>query len=99
MYYDAENFPMLDPSQWDGGYCSNDGQIVTAQDAATFADALERALPDIPDYGCQALGLTKGGYVFLANPDMHPFEYFSGAEKQHVVSFIQLCRKGSFEIW
>ena len=38
-----------DPSMWEGTYLSNDGQIVTAQDAAALADALERVLDDIPD--------------------------------------------------
>jgi hypothetical protein len=35
--------------EWDGGYCSNDYQIITAEDARNLADALERALPDVPD--------------------------------------------------
>jgi hypothetical protein len=36
--------------EWDGSYCSNDGQVVIKEDAASLADALERALPDIPDH-------------------------------------------------
>jgi hypothetical protein len=35
---------------WEGGYLSNNRQWVTAEDAACLADALERALPDIPDF-------------------------------------------------
>jgi hypothetical protein len=34
---------------WDGGYVTNDLQVVSAEDAAALADALERALDDIPD--------------------------------------------------
>jgi hypothetical protein len=33
----------IDPD-WDGGYGSNDGQVVTAEDADALATALERAL-------------------------------------------------------
>ncbi len=32
------------PDRWDGGYISNDFQIVTAEDAANMADALDRSL-------------------------------------------------------
>src|SRR3954470_22740492 len=34
---------------WDGRYHSSDGQWITAEDAARFADALENGLDDIPD--------------------------------------------------
>jgi hypothetical protein len=35
--------------EWDGGYGSNDGAVVTAQDAAALADGLEAMLDDLPD--------------------------------------------------
>lgn len=34
---------------WDGNYTSNDGQLITAEDADAIADALERAFDDSPD--------------------------------------------------
>ena len=37
------------PEPWYGGYASNDGQMVTSNDAYAFADALERACERIPD--------------------------------------------------
>ena len=46
--YDDPNLKMSD--DWDGNYLTNDGQIVTDDDAAALADALESALPDIPDH-------------------------------------------------
>jgi hypothetical protein len=36
---------------WDGGYFTNDHQVVVDEDAANIADALERALGDVPDEG------------------------------------------------
>jgi len=36
-------------ADWFGVYLTNDGQAVTAEDARALADALERALQDIPD--------------------------------------------------
>jgi hypothetical protein len=36
---------------WDGGYFTNDLQVVDDQDAANIADALERALDDVPEEG------------------------------------------------
>jgi hypothetical protein len=35
-----------DPDEWDGDYFSNSFQWVTEEDAASIADALERALKD-----------------------------------------------------
>ncbi len=35
---------------WDGNYTSNDGQLISAEDADAIADALERAFGDKPDY-------------------------------------------------
>jgi hypothetical protein len=35
---------------WDGDYFTNSGQVLTNEDAAALADALERALLDIPDH-------------------------------------------------
>ena len=54
-WYDAETGELdeqmsPDPDEWDGTYFSNDLQYVTDEDAANIADALERALDDIPDF-------------------------------------------------
>ena len=34
---------------WDGSYESSDGQLVTAEDSRSLADALDCMLPEIPD--------------------------------------------------
>jgi hypothetical protein len=44
-------------ANWDGGYFWNECQVVSDEDAANIADALERALDDVPDEG--------GGYHLL----------------------------------
>ena len=31
-------------------------------------------------------------------PEIHPFEYFAGEEKRHLVDFIKFCQLGSFTI-
>lgn len=36
-------------ADWDGGYLTNDGQMIKAEDALSLAAALEKALDDIPD--------------------------------------------------
>jgi hypothetical protein len=38
-------------TDWGGGYFTNDHQVVSGKDAANIADALERALDDVPDEG------------------------------------------------
>ena len=40
-------------ADWLGTYLTNDGQIVTAEDAYALAAALERSLDDIPDTGIE----------------------------------------------
>ncbi len=47
----GEGHPYADYlERWAGSYSSNDGQTVTAEDANAFADALEKALNDIPNH-------------------------------------------------
>jgi hypothetical protein len=36
----------LQPSRWEGGYCTSDGQLVTTQDAKALANAIDDALKD-----------------------------------------------------
>ena len=83
------NFDKLDPN-WDGGYLTNDGQIVTTEDALSLAIALEKSLDDIPDFNLEdyPLDLSK----------INPFEYFAGDEKRQLIDFIKFCRLGSFII-
>ena len=45
-------------ANWDGIYCSNNHQVVSDEDAANIADALERALDDVPDEGAEDVLLT-----------------------------------------
>ena len=41
--------PICDQHMASGNYSSNDSQLIVDEDAANMADALERALPGIPD--------------------------------------------------
>jgi hypothetical protein len=91
---------------WGGGYCTNDGQWVSSEDAENLADALESALPDIP--GHDALEnktreiMTKEGpmRVIPAGADVNPLESFSGpTQKAYLRKFIEFCRAGGFNIW
>ena len=53
------------PDRWDGGYISNDFQIVTAEDAANMADALDRSLEfnvtDADEYIIDFIRFVRGG--------------------------------------
>jgi hypothetical protein len=86
------------------GYFVNDGQRVSAEDARNLADALERALPDIPDHDA----LIHKTFEHPGSPGMRllaldtpasPYEWFSGDKKRYVREFIAYCRQGGFEIW
>jgi hypothetical protein len=71
---------------WDGGYASNDGQLVSAADAGRLADALERGLDD--DFKRLAADDSK------ANPAR-----VSEAQRQDAIEkFAALASTMSFEI-
>jgi hypothetical protein len=87
-----------------GGYFVNDGQRVTAEDARALADALERALPDIPDHDAMAHKTFEhpsepGVRLVAIDTPASPYEWFSGDKKRLVRQFIDFCRQGGFEIW
>jgi hypothetical protein len=70
-------------------YLSDAGRLVTAKDAANIANALEKALADIPDDSVQE-----------EEPEVtaSAYDYFSGAGKQHLRDLIAFCRAGDFTI-
>jgi hypothetical protein len=98
----AENLAYFPDGRWDGAnYTTNDGQIVCVEDANALANALEAALPNIPDYDTLAkYRVADGGIEIAPNPPQAPdADWFSGVEaKAEVVKFIQFCRRGSFRI-
>ena len=105
----GEPIPHDDDDGWWHGiecyrrYFFNDYQWVTAEDASNLADALERAIDDLPNHdalehktvkvaiggGCQVRSIRDGASVL-------PFEFFSGRRKDWVREFIAYCRAGEF---
>jgi hypothetical protein len=85
-------------------YHENSGRRVTAEDALALADALERALPDVPSHDALAhktveiSGAPGERFVPVGTP-VTAFEWFSGPNKPSLEPFIAFCRQGSFEIW
>jgi hypothetical protein len=93
---------------WDGTYFSNDLQWVTDEDAANIAQALERALEDIPDED------TVGELAASQSPDLEdaelierypgleeyivPPHLFGDEYRQYVREFIAFCRVSGFRI-
>jgi hypothetical protein len=99
----APNGPLSRP--WDGGYRWNDGQWVTREDAAAFADALERNLGD-PDRTTRQRMVAReiaAEFVRVAREE-HGVELPDESETEplptdedlaHLIAF---CRQGSFRI-
>ena len=94
---------------WSGTYLTNDYQRVGDEDAANIAEALRRALSDIPDFDTDEkwvelppsnpFGRMTGERevkVFGPDPSLTPLEFFSGEAKQRVRDFIAYCRAGGF---
>ena len=97
----SERMEEIPDGRWDGGYTSNDYQIVTAVDAEHLATALERALPDISDADMLAPVRTEEGGIVIApdGPEIDDLDWFCGPEsKEHIRAFIRYCRAGAFSI-
>ena len=74
------------------------GDYVTEEEAASLADALEEALPDIPDDDA-VRGRTEWiGDYHLPTAGVTPTEWFSGAAKIYYKEFIRHCRAGGFTV-
>ncbi len=85
-------------------YQYNDGCRVSAEDAHQLADALERALPDIPNHDAMEhktiqFGSDPADRAIPCGTEYTPAEYFSGTGKAMLRDFIEFCRQGGFEIW
>jgi hypothetical protein len=87
---------------WSGTYFSNDYQRVTAEDARNLAEALERALPDVPrekTWPRKVLRAVDGRESEGMPDDLNPLEHFSGPQgRQYLEAFIRFCRAGEFVI-
>jgi len=87
--------------KWDGNYTTNGGQTVAPTDARSLAEALDRAVRDIPSQDVIAQHRApSGGIQILPNPpaisDLH---WFCGDEtKAKIREFIAYCYAGEFQI-
>ena len=94
-----------DSNDWDGNYWHNSGQTVEPKDAVNLAEALEKSLDHLP---AQEIDIPKVEFLMdpithlpkITNWDNIPLEnFFSGQRgRGSLESFIDFCRKGSFEI-
>lgn len=78
----GETLGVWDDDEWDGTYFSNDRQRVTDADARAWADALERALDDIPDLHTMPMIVS---YV--------PDELYTEAHLQHEINMRTKARE------
>jgi hypothetical protein len=84
-----------DPATWEGSYWPAVGQQVSAADAQALGEALERALPDIPDHDAlRDTGLAPyRGYLDVPIPaGTTALELLSGEGKRISRQFIEHCR-------
>lgn len=92
-------------NEFECGYDTNDGQIVCAEDAKNWANALELAIDTIPeepiheemrridtqDFKQERKDIWSGCPTACAN-------YFAG-DRQYILDFIEYLRRGAFKIW
>ena len=80
-----------------GGDSHDDPPTLTAEQSLAFAEALERALPDIPDHDCRPAHVhypvwAPFGELDPGNP-LTLLEWFSGDDKEFIRHVIALCRR------
>jgi hypothetical protein len=82
---------------WEGA-AMEPGDYVNEKEAARLANALEEALPDIPDHDT-VKGRTEWiGDYHVPTENVTPTEWFSGAAKIYYKEFIRHCRAGGFRV-
>lgn len=82
----GEILPREEAPDWSGTYFTNDGQIADQEDAKNLAEALEKALMDIP-------------YKRIKHTEKisSPLKYWSGkGGKKYIKAFIKFCKDGEF---
>jgi hypothetical protein len=103
----------VDAPQWEGGYCSNDGQTVTAEDALAIANSLEKALFEIIEPLVRPSGYIPIDECFqksvavveavesVLNPDYEPYSEIIPIRigEQDIRDLIQFSRMGEFCIF
>lgn len=95
------------PTKWDGGYDSMDGQLVSAEDAANFADALEKSLSHFSRLDNERTLQFQIKTNTWSPPNeyqrsaLHYFvkdENMVDAHRGSLIDLIELCREGEFRI-
>jgi hypothetical protein len=88
------------PEPWSGKYDSCDGQSVTAADAHSLADALQRALAD-PMRSERALRVAESlTRAVRAATDSSTYEMRNdGDDTLYMQQMIEFFRRGRFHIW
>ena len=97
---------------WNGGYDTFNGEWVTDDDARALAEALDRALDDLPDntmpdriIETEIEEIDREGEVSIsfhiieANKSLNLFETFGGQYKSDLKTFIRFARQGGFHIY
>ena len=85
-------------------YFLHSGYRMTDADAYALAEALQRALPDIPEHDALEDKTVEhpgvpGVHLMRAGEHLTLFEAFSGTNKQHVKDLIAFFRRGGCAIW
>jgi hypothetical protein len=80
------------------GTAMKPGDYVDEETAARLADALEEALPDIPDHDAVGGRTEWIGDYHLPAESVTSTEWFSGAAKMYYKEFIRHCRAGGFTV-
>ena len=84
---------------WDGRYTSNDGQLVTAQDALELGAALELAVGS-KDFEDRIRKLDRAVTELLQSPAISvSLPHDPSSWRKDIGDFIAFCRKGGFRLF
>jgi hypothetical protein len=95
--------PLKAPAVELASYLVKAGFHVTVEDARALANALERALPDVPHHDAVAhkavtMASAPGKRFVPFGTSVNPFERSGGNNRAHLEAFVALYRQRGFEI-
>jgi len=85
--------------EWPGHYTSNDGQLVTAQDALALGAALEAALAS-DEFEPRIRGLFRGTMAQLRSTGLSVTDDETNVSewRKSIEDFVRFCAKGGFRL-
>ena len=79
-------------------YIQDPPEVISASVTREIAEALERAVPDLPPEERTSSQRTSTSGVYVADSLVNPQAHFGGQRRRIVEDFIALCNRGDLRV-